>query len=267
MADRRIPAMQVKKAIVPAGWVCLGVFIGVIATLFRPSRPAVPRPIASPPPQVSFQRPPDAFDWGEIGTLIAAGRLESDKYLIEKVPLKYVHIGAIELYFVVDRIFQALLGPKQALALYSPVTRSACDAGHGLGDRVPYDSISDRIRYGFLGDRARYNFLAERIRYSPYGSLTPDELLDVAKEIVPLLLGRKPSQHEVLSQCALLGPGPLPIMKQTIVDSRGTGRPLVSYYAKMGPWGDILLVCVSITYRGTIEVSFHPVYEAPRLYR
>lgn len=179
-----------------------------------------------------------AFDWNVIERMIASGVSSNERYSVEAVELRHVPMPSAKVFFVVDRQFEALLGPKQTLLVYYP-------------DSKIFVHEHDHLK-GILGTRQ-------------YKAESTDELLTLASEVVPLLYGCSPTQHEVVTKSDLVGSGRLPITKDTIL-VRGTPVGLfANYYARLGPWGDIVSV-VAVLQGKKLRIVIHLIYQTPRVY-
>lgn len=189
------------------------------------------------------RKPPKAdrlrdFDWNVIERMIASGVSSNDRYTVEEVALRHVPMPSAKVFVVVDKQFEALLGPKQALLTYYP------------GSKV---LVHD------------HDHLKRILESRQYKADSPDALLALASEVVPLLYGSRPTQHEVVTESDLIGSGRLPITKDTIQLQGPLAGMFVNYYAKLGPWGDIVNI-TAVLHGQRLQVSIHPIYLVPRVY-
>ncbi|NIR48599.1 hypothetical protein GWO43_09200, partial [candidate division KSB1 bacterium] len=129
------------------------------------------------------------FDWDAIKAMIVTGASTNDRYSVEEVKLDRVPMPSAKVFFVVDKQFEALLGPKQALVLYYPEAKAL---NH---------------------DPELLKMIFERRQYK---ANSPDELLTLVAEVAPLLYGSRPAQHEILTRSNMVGSGSFPITTDTI---------------------------------------------------
>ena len=172
--------------------------------------------------------------------MIVGGISTNNRYSVEEVKLAHVPMPSAKVFFVVDKLFEATQGPKQTLVMYYPEAK--------------------------VLDHKQEN-LKSILRTRRYKADSPDELLSLASEVAPMMYGNgsRPSQHEILTTSDVVRSGSLPIKKDVIrIQGEDVGL-FVNYYAKIGPWGDVLNVTAVL--RGQrLQVSFHPIYSVPRGY-
>jgi hypothetical protein len=177
------------------------------------------------------------LDLPAIREMIVSGNLTSERYAVEPIRLEHVTLPA-KVYLVRDVAHGALLGPKQALVLYYPEAQA-----------VVHDP--EQLRTLLL--------------YGKVDAETHEELLAWAGEAVPLLWGSAPGQYEVVTESDLVGSGRLPMIRDTLVQGGEAVGLFASYYARIGPWGDIVNAVVVLR-GGHAEVSLQPIHLVPRVY-
>ena len=144
-------------------------------------------------PQTDFH---DGFDWVVVREMVVAGVSQRDRYTVQEIPLQHVQMSGAKIIFVEDTGYEALLGPMQAIALY-----------------FPQEKVLDRD----------LEHLRTHIESARYKLTSPDELLELAREAVPLYYGSKPSQQKILTDYSPFASGVVPITKQTFSSRQGTG--------------------------------------------
>lgn len=177
------------------------------------------------------------FDWAAIEAMVVSGRTSSERYSVEEVTLQRVPMPGAKVFFVVDKQHEALLGPKQALFQFYPEAR--------VFDHHPQN-------------------LRSTLETREYVAATPDELFALAAEVVPLLYGCRLTQHEIVTETDLVASGRLPVTKDILrMDGKDAGL-FVSYYARIGPWKDIVNATAVLQGR-RLQIYFHPLWLTPRV--
>jgi hypothetical protein len=187
-------------------------------------------------PRMDFH---EGFDWIVVRDMIVSGVSQSDRYSIEEIPVRHIEMSGAKIFFVEDKPFEALLGPMQAIALY-----------------FPQEKILDR-------DIEHLRTFIESARYK---ITSPEELLELAREAVPLYYGSKPVQQKILTDYSPFASGAVPITKQKFRSFHGKEGILVSYYAEIGPWPDILNPVVVLN-DGHLKITIAPIDIPPRVYQ
>ena len=178
----------------------------------------------------------DGFDWIVVRDMIVSGVSLRGRYLVEEIPLYHVKMSGAKIFFVMNRTIDC--GNEQAIALY-----------------FPQEKVLDR-------DLEHLRTHIERARYK---ITSPDELLELAREAVPLYYGSKPSQQKILTDYSPFASGAVPMTKQTFSSRQGKGGILVSYYAEIGPWPDIVNAIV-VSNGEQLKITIAPIDIPPRTY-
>jgi hypothetical protein len=181
----------------------------------------------------------NGFDWIVVREMVVAGVSQRDRYTVQEIPLQHVQMSGAKIIFVEDKGFEALLGPMQAIALY-----------------FPQEKVLDRD----------LEHLRTHIESARYKLTSPDELLELAREAVPLYYGSKPSQQKILTDYSPFASGVVPITKQTFSSRQGTGGILVSYYAEIRPWPDIVNAIVVLN-GDQLKITIAPIDIPHRTYQ
>lgn len=210
---------------------CLGVLVFSLVAILA-SRKGSQRP-ESRIPQTDVH---NGFNGVVVRDMIVSGVSVRDTYLVEEIPLYHVEMSGAKIYFVKSRVIGD--GNKQAIALYFPQERVL-------------DWDLEHLRTHIA--RARYKITS------------PDKLLELAREAVPLWYGSKPNQQKLLTDYSPLASRDVPITKLTFYTCRKEEGILVSYCAEIGPWTDIVYPIVVLN-EGQLKITIVPIDIPPRTY-
>jgi hypothetical protein len=196
-------------------------------------------PTSETPPAGDYY---ENFDWKIVREIMVTGGPPAKGYkgyTVEELPLRHLQIPGGKIIFLVDSGFEGLLGPRQTIFVYYPETKVL---DHDL------------------------EHLRRIIEKSQYQITSTDELLDLAKEIVPIWHGSNPKHHKFLTEDELFSTAKTPITKESFRTMDHTKGMLVSYYAEIGPWHDIVHPTV-VLIENRISIKLAHIYDYPRTYQ